>query len=245
MCQRHSMGLNKRHKLRLPAWRHLIAVTALGSYLAVAGGIPLPAPSVSHNTASRDSRPFPCQQHRCGCRTAEQCWQHCCCFSPAERRAWARAHGVEAEAAAAELMVADESSTATPANASLAAHDRTASTNATACCTADVHGKSAGCCDHQHDHKHDQVHGCGHDHRHEQGACDAEPADAAGGVIGFHALGCRGLSTFWVSCGAVAPLPPPVPAVAQPAPSGTVSVVSFAAHSAIAETPDPPPKLAG
>lgn len=243
------MGLKKRHQLRLPTWRQLIAVTALGSYLAVAGGIPLPAPTISgntanHNTASRDSRPFPCQQHRCGCRTAEQCWQHCCCFSPAERRAWARAHGVEAEAAAAELMGADESSSATPSNSSLAAH-RTAPNHAGGCCTAQDHGKPAGCCDHQHEHQHDQAQNCGHDHRHDCGACDAEPADAAGGVIGFHALGCRGISTFWVSCGAVAPLPPPAPAVDRPALSGTVAVVSVAAHSAVAETPDPPPKLAG
>jgi hypothetical protein len=43
----------------------------------------------------------------------------------------------------------------------------------------------------------------------------------------------------------VAPLPPPVPGVDRPALSGTVAVVSVAAHSAIAETPDPPPKLAG
>jgi len=216
--QRHSMGLKQRNKLRLPAWRQLIAVTALGSYLAVAGGIPLPAPTIS-----RDSRPFPCQQHRCGCRTAEQCWQHCCCFSPAERRAWARAQGHEAEAAAAELMVADDSPTAPTANTTLAAHD------STACCTAHDHQQPARCCDQKHN----------HDHR----ACEAAPPDAPGGVSGFHALGCRGISMFWVSCGAVAPLPPPVPAASRPALSGTVAVISLAASSAVAETPDPPPKL--
>ena len=219
------MGLKKRNKLRLPAWRHLIAVTAMGSYLAVAGGFPLPAPTIS-----RDSRPFPCQQHRCGCRTAEQCWQHCCCFSPAERRAWARAHGVEAEAAAAELMGDDrldteESVTPPPANTSLAVHD------STGCCTAHDHQQLAACCDHE--------------DKHDPGACDDATRDTPGGLVGFHALGCRGISMFWVSCGAVAPLPPPVPAAIRPAHSGTVAVVSITASSAIAETPDPPPKLAG
>lgn len=40
------------------------------------------------------SVPFPCQHHGCGCVSAEACWNGCCCFTPAERRAWARKHGV-------------------------------------------------------------------------------------------------------------------------------------------------------
>ena len=36
--------------------------------------------------------PFPCQGHRCGCVSAEQCWGHCCCFTPEQRLAWAAAN---------------------------------------------------------------------------------------------------------------------------------------------------------
>src|SRR5215469_4629850 len=63
------------------------------AYLLTALDIPLPA-SV-HKDASQ---PFPCQNHPCGCQTAEQCWRHCCCFTAEERWAWAREHHVQAPA---------------------------------------------------------------------------------------------------------------------------------------------------
>jgi hypothetical protein len=53
--------------------------------------MPLPAASAPKDT----SVPFPCQDHACGCRNAEQCWQHCCCFTPEQRWAWARNHDVQ------------------------------------------------------------------------------------------------------------------------------------------------------
>ena len=73
--------------------------------------LPLPAPALApfaplgtvlgsgsgHGIASvqKDvSRPFPCAQRVCGCRSAEQCWRKCCCFSDAEKVAWADARGV-------------------------------------------------------------------------------------------------------------------------------------------------------
>ena len=56
-------------------------------------GIPLPSSKAKDTTI-----PFPCQHHACGCLTAEQCWKDCCCFSPKERLAWAREHGVQAPA---------------------------------------------------------------------------------------------------------------------------------------------------
>ncbi|HEY7157642.1 MAG TPA: hypothetical protein VH575_27045, partial [Gemmataceae bacterium] len=79
---------------RLRFWRALryrLCVTGVGvAYLLAALDIPLPA-SVHKDT----SQPFPCQNHPCGCQTAEQCWRHCCCFTPEQRWAWAREHGVE------------------------------------------------------------------------------------------------------------------------------------------------------
>lgn len=37
--------------------------------------------------------PFPCMDRPCGCLNADDCWHHCCCFSPAEHVAWARQRG--------------------------------------------------------------------------------------------------------------------------------------------------------
>ncbi|HWG42723.1 MAG TPA: hypothetical protein VN688_08050 [Gemmataceae bacterium] len=79
---------------RLRFWRGLrhrfCAAGVCFAYLIATLGLPLPA-SI-HKDASQ---PFPCQDHPCGCQTAEQCWRNCCCFTPEERWAWARAHHVE------------------------------------------------------------------------------------------------------------------------------------------------------
>src|SRR5438552_3782945 len=70
--------------------RRMGAAVALVCYLATALGFPLPKPAPKDH-----SQPFPCQDHPCGCQTAEQCWRQCCCFNPEERLAWAAAHHVE------------------------------------------------------------------------------------------------------------------------------------------------------
>ncbi len=41
------------------------------------------------------SEPFPCQHRACGCRSATQCWKRCCCFSNAQKLAWARVNDVQ------------------------------------------------------------------------------------------------------------------------------------------------------
>jgi len=66
-------------------------IVALCAYCLSIFGFPLPAAAPRKEA----DQPFPCQNHPCGCQTAEQCWRHCCCFTPEERWAWARAHGVQ------------------------------------------------------------------------------------------------------------------------------------------------------
>ena len=72
--------------------QRLIGLVVLcGVCLAI---VPLPqAPVV---TAEKDrSKPFPCQDRPCGCRSAEQCWKSCCCFTNVEKVLWAKSHEVE------------------------------------------------------------------------------------------------------------------------------------------------------
>ncbi|MBY0522373.1 MAG: hypothetical protein K2R98_03205 [Gemmataceae bacterium] len=80
--------LLRQHGPRLR--RGLVITVALAAYLTSALGIPLPVP-----TAQDVSQPFPCQGHACGCRSADQCWQQCCCYSPEEKLSWAKDHHVE------------------------------------------------------------------------------------------------------------------------------------------------------
>jgi hypothetical protein len=86
-----SRAITHRRSLR----RRLVVGLVLFAYFTATTGFPLPA------TAARDDgAPFPCQGHRCGCQSAEQCWSQCCCFSPDEHLAWARTRGVAPPATA-------------------------------------------------------------------------------------------------------------------------------------------------
>src|SRR5438132_6551133 len=103
--------------------RKLCTLLALVSYLAVGVGLPLPA----HAHKDR-SQPFPCQDHLCGCQSAEECWRHCCCFTPEQRWAWAEAHHVVPPAYAERPSPPDEQSepgrqgSGTPAKSCCARH---------------------------------------------------------------------------------------------------------------------------
>jgi hypothetical protein len=70
--------------------RRLLTATVAFAYVGAIGGLPLPAPSTGET-----GRPFPCQGHACGCRNAEQCWRHCCCYTMREKIAWAQGHRVQ------------------------------------------------------------------------------------------------------------------------------------------------------
>jgi hypothetical protein len=69
--------------------RPFVSGLALAAYLLSVIGYPLAVP------AARDTSTFPCQDHRCGCQSAEQCWTSCCCYSAEYRLAWARRHDVK------------------------------------------------------------------------------------------------------------------------------------------------------
>jgi hypothetical protein len=71
--------------------RRIVATTALISYLFSAIGVPVPLPA----TPTKSGPAFFCQNRPCGCTSASDCWDHCCCSTPEERLAWSRANGVE------------------------------------------------------------------------------------------------------------------------------------------------------
>jgi hypothetical protein len=73
-------------------------------YALVVSGLPLPLggmqpanpqSAAAKRLAGKDrSQPFPCMDKPCGCATAEQCFSNCCCNTPAELLAWAKANRV-------------------------------------------------------------------------------------------------------------------------------------------------------
>lgn len=75
---------------RVSRW---VAVLLAVSYAFVAVGV-LPSPAWLAGHMPNLDR-FPCEGCGCGCATAKQCWEACCCHSDAEKLAWAMREGVE------------------------------------------------------------------------------------------------------------------------------------------------------
>jgi hypothetical protein len=74
-----------------PGWRQCVLLTLLLSVCAPM--VPLSRRAATNESGKDLSVPFPCQSRACGCRSAAQCQKKCCCFSRAEKVAWARRQG--------------------------------------------------------------------------------------------------------------------------------------------------------
>jgi hypothetical protein len=176
--------------------RRLCVAVVLVAYCVTALGVPISA------AVEKDhSQPFPCQDHACGCRTADDCWGQCCCFPPGERLAWASSRGLQVPPQAIRLSNGWD---ARPTPFRPAAERERAGCHF---CSEDQSATSLPVRTDS-----DPAHECPDGGR----ACQdqlpsedsaIEPSPTRGWVTGVAALRCRGVSTLWVSAGAV--LPPP------------------------------------
>jgi len=74
--------------------RRLLGLVLLLSVFA--SFIPLPIAPVQISVEKDRSEPFPCQDRPCGCRSAQQCWKKCCCFTNEQKLAWTRRNHIPA-----------------------------------------------------------------------------------------------------------------------------------------------------
>jgi hypothetical protein len=196
------------------------ACLALMGYVAAVIGFPVP------RTSPKDHRqPFPCQDHPCGCQSAEQCWQDCCCFSREEHWAWAKAHHVEPPSYAVRP--------AAPGWKTVRLGDHTAAgerSSVSRCASQDTcqHCSSTArksCCS----------------SRPEKSSPPQRPVRIAW-MLGVTGLKCQGASTLWLSVGAA--LPPPTPLEWRDAllPVGWLRNRDGSALPLPLNPPDPPPR---
>jgi hypothetical protein len=210
--------------------RKLLASAVLISYLATATGLPLPI------LPDKDrSQPFPCQNHACGCQSAQDCWHHCCCFTPEEKRAWAREHGMEvpsyAEAGTPQgwntVRLRDREQNQTKGQGNCASCEDRRTKVRTKCeqCACRHKGQSAP-------------------------ASAQLPKQAQKGskirvglTVGLSALRCRGLSTQWVSTGGVVPSPACLTWTAYWPLVERLAYSNGSAFAVPSHPPDPPPRI--
>ena len=159
------------------ALRRCVGGTMIAAYVVVAAGVPLPA----IREPAKGGELFPCASCGCGCDSAEQCWQNCCCHTLAERLAWAEKNGVKPPAfaiAAAKLAGLDAGGrplTARVVKLTLAAKS---------CCHA-----KRDCCKSS-----AAKHTCCSSHE------ESKPEiDAANFVVAYRALGCHGQFFNWLA----------------------------------------------
>jgi hypothetical protein len=188
------MFWSRRNLFRRPLIRRLCSGLALIAYLVAAIGFPLPIPAEKES-----SQPFPCQGHQCGCRTAEQCWSHCCCLSPEERWAWARAHNVQPPGYAEKPSGHGWQTTRRRDR------DRTNEKSACCCKKQSSAGASTGSCCQT---KHQKSSHCPTCAARAKDPTPKAPQSNVRWQLGFNVLNCQGLASLWVGAGAVMPPPP-------------------------------------
>ncbi len=134
---------------RNAAIHRFVAWLSLTGYALLASGLPLPlgagapgsvSPAVEKRLAAKDrSTPFPCMDKPCGCVSAKQCFSTCCCNTPAETLAWAKAHQVKPA-----VIAALQRRAAAPVEKTVGASSCCSAKKQTSCCSA---ASEPACCD--------------------------------------------------------------------------------------------------
>jgi hypothetical protein len=206
-----------RHQNRRLLRRRLCAACTLVAYLAASLGLPLPAGAM----AKDGGRAFPCQQHACGCRTAEQCWSRCCCFSPEQRWTWAETQDVQPPSYAEKPATTSwRSVRKRDQGQNCCSKSRPASPTCQTCPETQPSPKP-------------------------ESPKQAPPAksDKFRWVLGMSALACQGATTLWVTTASVLPAAPPVTWTPCPVLVARISYNNETAFYLSLLPPDRPPRL--
>lgn len=191
-------------------------VTAMGVLVCYAFGqgiIPLPVvPS------TKSGAPFPCQQHACGCASAEQCWKSCCCFTKEQKIAWAAANHVEVP----YHFMGDNPELARGSAKNGAKHGGCCSSKSESICGPTGKAKHS-CCSHTSDSK--------------KKLNAKPPSDEVGTASITNLLACRGLQLFWVTC---PPSLPPAPEEYQWLLSRSFDICRSSNDVLVSVSPTPP-----
>lgn len=175
-----------------PRSRRFITALALVAYVASVVGYPLPLPASDQKR--NDSIPYPCQGHACGCNSAAQCWESCCCYTPAERLAWVKRHGIELPASTLTALTTAAANQTGHATKSCCRHEAGAEAKAA------NPASSCGACD---------EHDCDHERAPESVAEESEDERRGIQVEWINAIAaqkCHGLTTMWLVSGANLPV---------------------------------------
>jgi len=243
-----------RRRLRLCALaRRCLSAVLIVALLGGSLGYPLPV----RRDKDRSSR-YPCELHVCGCLSAEQCWQNCCCLSHAQKLAWAENNGVTPPAAWLATVTASAKPATVAATASgerdCCSHAQTLKTKPASKplpesppensvrALLSFRGETCG------------AHGCSHasarmtcsqeqvSREHDTEDAQAASSDESSLVLSVALQKCRGLTPLWSLLATALPFPS-VQEASEAAPlRGTICLHSERACALLFAPPVPPPR---
>lgn len=177
MSQRSLTPL-RMHRFAHSVWCRGVALVLLSVMLVAIVGVPMPM-----RVKRVGDEPYPCQDCRCGCSSAEFCWDRCCCHSDTEKLAWASEHNVIPPLFLVERVAKQD---AEPGSS--VAGTKSCCANHRVCCMSEPAASSVSC---------NQEAG-------DQEAGDQDVGDKAIGNAPFimvvcleDAAACHGLQLFW------------------------------------------------
>jgi hypothetical protein len=204
--------------------RRFCAVVALVGYVTAAIGMPLPVSFVRGG-----GLPFPCQSLLCGCENAAQC-KTCGCFTLEQQVAWAAAHNVEPSADAPKS--AESAQAVSPA--SKKTEQQEPAEKPCCCCRGKcADGAPMPCCQHKQP---------AHKPVSETPPPVVPPKSGFRVALGLGALKCQGVTTLWVSAGAVLCPEPPLAGPLSLDPSGRLKPTDLHSFADASRPLDPPPR---
>lgn len=218
--------------------RHRVTIwLAILGYALVASGLPLPLGGVpvaadraaAKRLAGKDrSRPFPCMDKPCGCATAEQCFSNCCCNTPSQTLAWAKAHRLNvAVIAALERRAADATQDAPQRGDCCSAK--------ASCCTTTNPSAEAMCCD-------SRSTAAEPDGRTDPARPIDEGRSGSVYLVLRAMLACGGIATGWSAATMSLPPPPAIRSESCVCVVGTIVIVNDVGLSADLSCDSPPPR---
>lgn len=212
-----------------PVFRRFQGFCAIAIYVVALIGLPVPETSQAASDGA-----YPCQQGRCGCATAEQCWRSCCCHTLDQRVAWARAHGVTPPAYVLEQLASQRSPGVETANEeSCCEHSHQDSASEDSSCERQTASNPSD--------DHPEAHACCGDTT--ESPTPEQPAAPRVPWVSFiDAAKCQGLQSFWIALGGVIPPPPAIDYVCELNPAGFVTPALQPRYEVSFSPPLPPPR---
>ena len=244
------------------AVRRLIGLGVLLGICAVVFPVPVTLHLPSETDGDKDcSQPFPCMNRPCGCRSADECWKKCCCFTNVQKVAWAKANRISLPrfvmvAAAKEEHSDCQTCTESKDAKSVCGQPQSARSSK---CTASATKKSSAvscCCSEDKDDESKSVaanlidgrtsgSACtdGAPAKHKVSCCSKKTASRTKWVLAVKAAECQGQSVFWLTLPpTIIPawpvLPPNAPMIVD-----SLQTVSERLPVVSLRPPCPPPKI--